>query len=86
MTAMKEAYKSCSILHRDVSTGNILIVDKPEEGGFVGFIHDFDYSAMTLNPPLKTDSQKDTTDSEEDESNVDEDNADLKERTVSTHL
>ncbi|KAI0749782.1 hypothetical protein C8Q80DRAFT_1269600 [Daedaleopsis nitida] len=42
------AWEKAGVLHRDVSLGNILIVD--EEGGehsFEGFLHDFDYSAMT---------------------------------------
>ena len=34
------------MLHRDVSVNNILIVDEPVEGGFHGFLHDFDCSYM----------------------------------------
>ena len=41
------------VLHRDVSVGNILIVDNPEPNSFKGFIHDFDYSSMTDTPPLR---------------------------------
>ncbi len=40
------------ILHRDISVGNILIIDDPEEQAqFCGFIHDFDYSSMSCNVP-----------------------------------
>ena len=40
------------ILHRDISVGNILIIDDPEEQEqFCGFIHDFDYSSMTRDLP-----------------------------------
>ncbi|RPD54991.1 hypothetical protein L226DRAFT_575346 [Lentinus tigrinus ALCF2SS1-7] len=41
------AWEKAGILHRDVSLGNILIVDEPNEAGYVGFLHDFDYSSMT---------------------------------------
>ncbi|KAI0788320.1 hypothetical protein C8Q74DRAFT_1446778 [Fomes fomentarius] len=43
----EQAYTKAGILHRDVSIGNILIVDKPSDGSFVGFIHDFDYRHVT---------------------------------------
>ncbi len=43
----KLAFEKAGVLHRDMSVGNILIVDEAEDGSFVGFIHDFDYSAMT---------------------------------------
>ncbi|RPD54811.1 hypothetical protein L226DRAFT_515198 [Lentinus tigrinus ALCF2SS1-7] len=43
----KLAFEKAGVLHRDISVGNILIVDETEDGKFVGFIHDFDYSAMT---------------------------------------
>ncbi|KAI1792101.1 hypothetical protein LXA43DRAFT_1060897 [Ganoderma leucocontextum] len=40
------------ILHRDVSVGNILIVDDPAlQAQFCGFIHDFDYSSMSREVP-----------------------------------
>ncbi|KAI0648618.1 hypothetical protein C8Q79DRAFT_903294, partial [Trametes meyenii] len=41
------------ILHRDVSNGNILIVDRPtgRKHPCTGILHDFDYSSMTLSPP-----------------------------------
>ncbi|KAI0706502.1 hypothetical protein C8Q76DRAFT_696735 [Earliella scabrosa] len=42
----QQAWERAGILHRDVSIGNILIVDKPREGSFMGFIHDFDYSSV----------------------------------------
>ena len=39
-------------LHRDISVGNILIIDDSEEQEqFCGFIHDFDYSSMSHNVP-----------------------------------
>ena len=41
------------VLHRDVSVGNILIVDRPEPNAFRGFIHDFDCSSMTDAPPMR---------------------------------
>ena len=42
------------ILHRDVSVGNILIVDDPDldsKPRFDGFVHDFDYSSMSRDIP-----------------------------------
>ena len=41
------------ILHRDVSSGNILIVDRPipEHPDCKGVLHDFDYSSMTATAP-----------------------------------
>ncbi|KAI0350426.1 hypothetical protein OH77DRAFT_1413071 [Trametes cingulata] len=40
------------ILHKDVSSGNILIVDRPQpQHRSAGILHDFDYSSMTLLPP-----------------------------------
>ncbi|OJT05826.1 hypothetical protein TRAPUB_3321 [Trametes pubescens] len=43
------------VLHRDVSSGNILIVEEPqpEDPPSRGFLHDYDYSSMTLEPPGK---------------------------------
>ncbi|RPD54994.1 hypothetical protein L226DRAFT_563188 [Lentinus tigrinus ALCF2SS1-7] len=42
----KLATEKAGVLHRDISVGNVLIVDKPEEGPQSrGFIHDFDYSS-----------------------------------------
>ncbi|TFK88995.1 hypothetical protein K466DRAFT_546057 [Polyporus arcularius HHB13444] len=43
----KLAFEKAGVLHRDMSVGNILIVDEAEDESFAGFIHDFDYSAMT---------------------------------------
>ncbi|KAI0706446.1 hypothetical protein C8Q76DRAFT_682816 [Earliella scabrosa] len=42
----KLAWEKGKLLHRDVSVGNILIVDKVATRKFRGFLHDFDYSAM----------------------------------------
>ena len=39
------------ILHRDISSGNILIVDKPRLNQSRGILHDLDYSSMTLEIP-----------------------------------
>ncbi|RPD62190.1 hypothetical protein L226DRAFT_426235, partial [Lentinus tigrinus ALCF2SS1-7] len=39
------------VLHRDISVGNILIVDKPSQGSYAGFLHDFDYSSMSEHVP-----------------------------------
>ena len=40
------------ILHRDVSSGNILIVDKPRPDQLcAGILHDFDYSSITATVP-----------------------------------
>ena len=45
--AHKAAYEQCDIIHRDVSVGNILIVENRDEHPFAGFLHDFDYSSMS---------------------------------------
>ncbi|KAI0327074.1 hypothetical protein GY45DRAFT_1428709 [Cubamyces sp. BRFM 1775] len=47
------------ILHRDVSSGNILIVDRPipDKPDCKGVLHDFDYSSMTAVPPPPGDAQ-----------------------------
>ncbi|OSC96945.1 hypothetical protein PYCCODRAFT_1462170 [Trametes coccinea BRFM310] len=56
VTALRDAVKGhqqawirAGILHRDVSVGNILIIDEPSEDvpNLCGFLHDFDYSSMT---------------------------------------
>ena len=40
------------VLHRDVSSGNILIVDRPRRiKPCTGVLHDYDYSSMTANGP-----------------------------------
>ncbi|RPD54995.1 hypothetical protein L227DRAFT_533745 [Lentinus tigrinus ALCF2SS1-6] len=49
----RQAWEMAGVLHRDISVGNILIVDEPEPNSFKGFIHDFDYSSMTDTPPVK---------------------------------
>ncbi|KAI0648622.1 hypothetical protein C8Q79DRAFT_904359 [Trametes meyenii] len=59
VTAMRDAIRGHrlamergGILHRDVSSGNILIVDRPRRNHpCTGILHDFDYSSMTLSPP-----------------------------------
>ncbi|PIL28125.1 hypothetical protein GSI_09776 [Ganoderma sinense ZZ0214-1] len=48
----RNAMAKGGILHRDISVGNILIVDDPAlQDQFCGFIHDFDYSSMTGEVP-----------------------------------
>ncbi|TFK93806.1 hypothetical protein K466DRAFT_510969 [Polyporus arcularius HHB13444] len=42
----KLAYELAGVLHRDVSVGNILIVDDSTSCEYTGFLHDFDYSSM----------------------------------------
>ncbi|KAI0788265.1 hypothetical protein C8Q74DRAFT_1195372, partial [Fomes fomentarius] len=42
----KLAWEKGKLLHRDVSVGNILIVDKIDTRKYRGFLHDFDYSSM----------------------------------------
>ncbi|KAI0788321.1 hypothetical protein C8Q74DRAFT_1257359 [Fomes fomentarius] len=54
------------ILHRDISVGNILIVDKEEGSRFKGFIHDFDYSSMMEDIPELIDYDDDVDDDEDD--------------------
>ncbi|RPD54999.1 hypothetical protein L226DRAFT_424930, partial [Lentinus tigrinus ALCF2SS1-7] len=45
----KLATEKVGVLHRDISVGNILIVDKADEGSLSrGFIHDFDYSSCAV--------------------------------------
>ena len=43
------------MLHRDISLGNILIVDDSLEGPNTGFLHDFDYSNMILSRHVHVD-------------------------------
>ncbi|KAI0763355.1 hypothetical protein BD413DRAFT_616471 [Trametes elegans] len=45
------AWEVAGVLHRDVSLGNILLVDDPNEDSFFGFMHDWDYSSKTLDKP-----------------------------------
>ncbi|KAI0355846.1 hypothetical protein OH77DRAFT_268114 [Trametes cingulata] len=42
----RQAREKARVLHRDVSVGNILIVNEPNERGFYGFLHDYDYSSI----------------------------------------
>ena len=83
------------VLHRDVSVGNILIVDKPERARFKGFIHDFDYSSMEEDlPDLLEDSgdpddplcddDEDVWSGDESETTKNKVDPRQKERTVST--
>ncbi|KAI0750186.1 hypothetical protein C8Q80DRAFT_1166504 [Daedaleopsis nitida] len=82
MRAHKLAWEKGKLLHRDVSVGNILIVEKPESRPFSGFLHDFDYSNMESLASLAKAEASGTSDpglqSPDEISNVDEE---LKERT-----
>ena len=60
------ACDKAGILHRDISVGNILIVDKPGPSQFTGFIHDFDYSSMEKDIP-SVDKPRDYRDDEDDD-------------------
>ncbi|KAI0353658.1 hypothetical protein OH77DRAFT_1522229 [Trametes cingulata] len=42
----RQAREQAELLHRDVSVGNIFIIDEPNETGFSGFLHDYDYSSI----------------------------------------
>lgn len=42
------------VLHRDVSSSNILIFEEPQENPHSkGFLHDYDHSSMTFESPTK---------------------------------
>ena len=72
------------VLHRDISVGNILIVEEPEDGSFVGFIHDFDYSAMTdVAPGDEEPAPSDAAESDGLGTGVHAKNDERRERTVS---
>ena len=75
----------CGILHRDISVGNILIVDDPAlQERFCGFLHDFDYSWLSKDLPPFDISILSAEDLEK--LLIAEDVfGDLKERTVSLH-
>ncbi len=80
----RQAWELAGVLHRDVSVGNILIVEDPETGSFTGFIHDFDYSSMTKAPPMKNEESDDHDDALADSEPTEDDQlAAQKERTVS---
>ena len=78
-------------MHRDVSVGNILIVDKPDASAkFCGFLHDFDCSATNVTadlPPRDEDaSDYSSDDDDEDAASQAEETSmrqDLKKRAVS---
>ncbi|KAI0656408.1 hypothetical protein C8Q70DRAFT_1056640 [Cubamyces menziesii] len=42
----QQAMERAGVLHRDISVGNILIVDDTMERAYTGFLHDFDCSFM----------------------------------------
>ncbi|EMD37066.1 hypothetical protein CERSUDRAFT_124044 [Gelatoporia subvermispora B] len=57
VTAIKDAVIghqnawNAGVLHRDISAGNVLIVEDHVEKPFKGFLSDFDYSYMKVNAP-----------------------------------
>ena len=80
----KLAFEKAGVLHRDISVGNILIVEEPEDGSFVGFIHDFDYSAMTdVAPGDEEPASSDAAESDGLGTGVHVKNDERRERTVS---
>ncbi|KAI0826491.1 hypothetical protein BC628DRAFT_1419009 [Trametes gibbosa] len=52
----QQAWEEARVLHRDISLGNILIKDEPDDASDVGFIHDFDYSSMEPDSDSDSDS------------------------------
>ncbi|KAH9895251.1 hypothetical protein C8Q73DRAFT_493288 [Cubamyces lactineus] len=42
----QQAKEGAGVLHRDISLGNILIVDDAPTCAYTGFVHDLDYSSM----------------------------------------
>ena len=42
----RQAKERAGVLHRDISLGNILIVDELTTRAYTGFVHDLDYSSM----------------------------------------
>ena len=42
----QQAKEVAGVLHRDISLGNILIVDDVSKSAYTGFVHDLDYSSM----------------------------------------
>ncbi|KAI0353657.1 hypothetical protein OH77DRAFT_575489 [Trametes cingulata] len=70
----QQARERAQVLHRDVSVGNILIVDEPNEKGFGGFLHDYDYSSIEDEdegyetgspPPLQSNAEGEDSDHKE---------------------
>ena len=79
------AVTRAGVLHRDISVGNILIVDYPDDPDtFAGFLHDFDYSSMSRDVPDESCSSV-TGVSLAEKLIADADAGALKERTVRAH-
>ncbi|KAI0750221.1 hypothetical protein C8Q80DRAFT_1166705 [Daedaleopsis nitida] len=80
------AMEQAGVLHRDVSVGNILIVDKPDpEAKFHGFLHDFDYSSMDADEPAEgTDSEIETNYGSDDDEEAEMDSSDIARDSSST--
>lgn len=76
LSGHKQAWEKARVLHRDLSLGNILILDeRADDEDEYGFMHDLDYSAME---PIGADGV-----TIKDISNYDDNTAQHKERTVS---
>ncbi|KAI0706437.1 hypothetical protein C8Q76DRAFT_771081 [Earliella scabrosa] len=73
----KLAWTKAGVLHRDVSIGNVLLVDGNGEARFVGFLHDFDYSSMMDAPPQNTESEPEDGEVEADDLPFSEDPEDV---------
>ncbi|KAI0761622.1 hypothetical protein BD413DRAFT_589491 [Trametes elegans] len=54
------AWEVAGVLHRDVSLGNILLVDNPNEDSFFGFMHDWDSSSKSPDKPRPEDEIEDS--------------------------
>ena len=67
--AHKNLWEKARILHRDISLGHILILDKTDENlpgqDLVGFLHDFDYSSIIELDPSAAESGKGERDHKE---------------------
>ena len=85
-TGHRTAMTRGGILHRDVSVGNILIVDDPAlQDQSCGFLHDFDYSSMSRDVP-HYDISSLSAEAVDDLLVADDTEGSLKERTVSLLL
>ena len=77
LSGHKLAWTKAGVLHRDVSIGNVLLVDGNGEARFVGFLHDFDYSSMMDAPPQNTESEPEDGEVEADDLPLSEDPEDV---------
>ncbi|KAI0692081.1 hypothetical protein C8T65DRAFT_745297 [Cerioporus squamosus] len=89
VTAVRDAIKGhrlamtrAGVLHRDVSVGNVLILDNPSDpGSYAGFLHDFDYSSMSREVPTITQFSSMCATERAQQLLAEADAGDLKERT-----